>query len=90
MTTHENITRVLRRSNAFWQRGSDDTVAFTCCCEGKYFAVFVCTPAPTIRQLKTIQDIQLAKGKAFVIDGDDALLGLEMWLNEVQGNASLP
>lgn len=93
----EAVKRLLRRHNVYWhmpvQNGMGaPSLDFICCCEGKYFAIETKAPGkqPTIRQLKTIQDIQLAKGKAFVIDGDDALLGLEMWLNEVQGYASLP
>jgi len=91
------VKRLLRRHNVYYhmpvQNGlGAPSLDFICCCEGKYFAIETKAPGkkPTIRQLKTINDIQLARGKAFVIDGESSMLSLEMWLNEVQGNVSLP
>ena len=58
------------------------TLDFLGCHNGRFFSIETKAPGkkPTPRQEVTIKKIQLAKGPAFVIDGD--LSTLELWLQE--------
>ena len=84
----EAVKKLLREHNVYWhmpvQNGMGaPSLDFVCCANGKYFAIETKAPGkkPTPRQECTMAEIQRAKGKCFVIDGD--LSTLEMWLKEV-------
>lgn len=58
------------------------TLDYIGCHRGEYFAIETKAPGkkPTDRQQQTIEAMQRAGGKTFVIDGDATLLDLETWL----------
>lgn len=85
----ETVKRVLRAYGAYWhmpvQNGmGTPTLDFVCCFNGLYFAVETKAPGkkPTTRQEITIQEINKAKGKTFVIDGDCS--ELKEWLERMK------
>ena len=91
------VKRVLRRYAVYWhmpvQNGlGAPSLDFVCCCNSRYFAIETKAHGkkPTIRQLKTIEDISNARGKVFVIDGETGLAELENWLQEVERHARIP
>ena len=56
---------------------------YICCYRGVFFSIEAKRPGggPTEKQLGTIEDIEAAQGKVFVIDGDNGQLEeLEKWL----------
>lgn len=56
------------------------------CYRGLFFAVEVKKPGgrPTLRQQGVIEDIGLAGGRAFVVDGEASLAVFEKWLSGVR------
>lgn len=84
------VKGLLRCFPVYWhmpvQNGmGSPSLDFICCVKGLYFAIETKAPGgkPTPRQEDTINKIQQAGGRVFVIDGDLTLL--ETWLKEVTG-----
>lgn len=61
------------------------TLDFICCHQGQFFAIEAKAPGKkaTPRQLRTIKDIQLAGGLAFVVDGEDSMDTALAWIKLV-------
>jgi hypothetical protein len=59
------------------------TLDFIGCLCGRFFAIETKAPGkkPTPRQLLTIEDMVTAGAKVFVIDGDEGLEELQLWLH---------
>lgn len=81
---------VLKKYNAYWhcpvQNGmGSPSLDFICCIRGKYFGIETKAgnKKPTPRQESTIEAIQLAGGRAFVVNEETGMDLLEMWLDEV-------
>ena len=69
-------------SNGMGRAGVSDIIG---CFQGKYFVIEVksATGKPTPLQLKFIQEVKDADGKAFIVNGAEALKEVEGWLKEV-------
>lgn len=63
----------------------ENSLDFVGCFHGRFFAIETKAPGkkPTRRQGHVIERIKAAGGMAFVVDGDQSLLDLEMWLEAV-------
>lgn len=83
----EKVKAVLRKHNAYWhcpvQNGmGSPSLDFVCCIAGYYFAIETKAgnKRPTPRQELTIQQMQLAGAKTFVINEVEGLAELDEWL----------
>lgn len=66
---------------------------YICCYKGVFFSIETKRPGgtPTDKQLGTIEDIEKADGKVFMIDGDNGQLEeLEQWLRELSLQSWMP
>ena len=86
------VKELLKKHGAYWhcpvQNGMGaPSLDFIGCMKGRYFAVETKAEGkkPTPRQELTIQDIQRAGGKVFVVDGAEGMENLEWWLKDVSG-----
>lgn len=86
----ERVKQLLKQYGVYWhmpvQNGMGaPSLDLICCAKGRYLAIE--TKAgngkPTARQAQTIQQIQLAGGRAFVINETSGLELLETWLKEI-------
>lgn len=84
------VKDLLKKYNAYWhcpvQNGmGSPSLDFICCIRGKYFGIETKAgnKQPTPRQESTINAIQLAGGRAFVVNEESGMDLLETWLKEV-------
>lgn len=86
----ERVKRVLRKHNAYWhmpvQNGMGaPSLDFVCCHRGRYFAVETKAgnKQPTPRQRLTMDNIENAGGKTFVVNDESGLECLDWWLGQL-------
>ena len=62
------------------------TLDYVCCYRGMYFAIEAKRPTkePTTRQEGTIEDMRAAGARVFVVNDDDSLDALAVWLEAAQ------